>query len=410
MRKAITVSQLTLYLESLFKRDVHLQGLLVKGQVVNLKKAHFLYFDLRDETSLIHCVSFDRSLDRSIIQEGMEFLVTGSLALYKAGGIYQIRVTGIHPIGQAADFLELMALKKKLAKEGLFNPDRKRPLKVYPRGIGLISSASGAVLHDFCNEVNFRYPLVPVYFAPASVQGQAASKEIIHALRDLVTFSAQKPIDVVVIARGGGSGQDLSCFNEEALVRAIARSPIPVVTAIGHQVDTSLSDLVADRRASTPTEAASLVTPDRLQILQEVDGWLTRAQSQTLEMIHQRRRNLFHLQQRSENLHPRVQIHHSLLTLNRLQTRLNRLMQDQLDQKRGSLNQLKTLAYDRYEKVLENKNQDLCDRTTWSLFHMGGDLVKGDEEVNVDKTYLLKSMAYTYRVAIEKKEKNDPDD
>ena len=408
MRRAITVSQLTLYLESLFKRDVHLQGLLVRGQVVNLKKARFLYFDLRDEDSLIHCVSFDRSLDRSIIQEGMEFLVSGSLALYRAGGIYQIRVTKIEPIGQGARLLELMALKKKLAEEGLFDPGRKRPLKRYPRGIGLVTSASGAVLHDFCNEVNARYPLVPIYFAPASVQGQAASGEIIRAMVDLVKFSGQRPIDALVIARGGGSGEDLSAFNEEALVRAIARSPIPVVTAIGHQVDTSLSDLAADRRASTPTEAASLVTPDRLQILQEVDGWMGRARATTLENIHRRRRVLYGYRQQTESLYPGVQVHNSLLALSRMKGQLEGSMRDQLDRKRKSLSRLKTLADKGYQKALEKKNQALRSQT-WSVFQLDGKPVQGDEEVLVDQSYLMKSMAYTYQIAVEKKVKNDSD-
>ncbi len=225
----------------------------------------FLYFTLKDKDSSISCVMFEgvRDLDFQP-EDGIKVVCTGSIDVYVPYGRYQMICTSMEEDGEGEAAAALERLKAKLLGEGLF--DRKRPFPPYPKKIAVITSATGAVIHDVIETTKMRYPITEICLIPATVQGEGAAATLIAGLKKAQTIGA----DVIIIGRGGGSKEDLYCFNDEALARAIFASEIPVISAVGHETDTTIADMVADARASTPTQAAEIATPDIEQILGEI--------------------------------------------------------------------------------------------------------------------------------------------
>ncbi len=408
MNQIFSVSQVTQYLERTLLMEPFFQRLRIQGQVVNLKKARFVYFDLIDDQALIHCVSFDSNLDRSLLTEGMEAVVEGRLALYKQAGTYQIRISQVSPMGEGARLLKLLALKKKLAAEGLFQKERKRPLPAYPRRIGLISSPKGAVLHDFANELHLRYPLVEVTFSGALVQGQEALKDLVRALDALLIFHQKRPLDVIVLARGGGSNEDLSVFNEEPLVRALAGCPVPIVTAIGHQVDDSLADLVADARASTPTEAASLITPERLSLYQQIDFLHHKADRIMEGRFSTLRYALLRFRRRIDQADPKLSLLQKRTHLQQQMARAEDVIRRKIQTQRRLLGRLiehSGAVYERLLNELANKaarKEDL----SWQLLDASGQVLLPEAELFLHQAYQLEGKAYDYRIEVIEKEQH----
>src|SRR5581483_106925 len=254
--------------------DPLLSDLWVHGEISSLSQpaSGHVYFDLRDEASQLKCVMF-RSAARHLtarLEVGQSVVAHGSVSLYEARSLFQLYVDLVHPEGVGLAQLQFELLCRRLADEGLFAPERKRPLPAYPRRIGVATSPGGAVIHDILRVLERRYPLVEVVVAGCAVQGEQAPREIVAALRRLNERAASclppqeahTAIDVIILARGGGSADELAAFSDEAVARAIFASAIPVVSAIGHETDTTLADLVADLRAATPSVAAELVCPD----------------------------------------------------------------------------------------------------------------------------------------------------
>jgi exodeoxyribonuclease VII large subunit len=235
----------------------------VAGEIstVRLASSGHLYFRLKDERSQIAAVVF-RSWARGLrfrLADGMQVLAHGRVSLYEPRGDLQLYVDALEPRGVGAMQLALEQLKRRLAAEGVFDPARKRPLPTWPRAVGVVTALRGAAIHDIVATLRGRMPQVRVVVRPVRVQGQFAGADIVAALQDL----AQVPeVEVVIVGRGGGSLEDLWAFNEERVARAIAAAPVPVVSAVGHEIDTTLADLAADCRAPTPTGAAALVVPD----------------------------------------------------------------------------------------------------------------------------------------------------
>jgi len=263
------VGQVTRYIRQLMDYDEALADLWVHGEVSNLSRSSsgHIYFTLKDSQAQLRCAFFRGSQRRLAVDlsNGLSVLAHGRVSFYEAQGNCQLYVDTIQPEGLGTLYLQFEALRAKLEAEGLFAPERKRPLPRYPTRIGLITSPTGAVLHDFLSIVERRYPLVEVLVAPSSVQGEGAPGEVIAALDALNHYHlACKPLNLIVIARGGGSMEDLSAFNHEGLARAIFASTVPVVSAIGHETDFTIADFVADLRAPTPSAAAELVTPNVL--------------------------------------------------------------------------------------------------------------------------------------------------
>jgi exodeoxyribonuclease VII large subunit len=261
----LTVSQLAQRVREVL--DVEIDDCWVVGEISNLRvpaSGHF-YFSLKDRRSQIAAVMF-RSANQTLSfrpQDGMEVLVRGRVGLYEVRGDLQLYVERMEPRGQGAMQLALEQLKLRLAAEGLFAPERKRPLPSFPRAVGIATAATGAAVHDVLRVIRERLPAQRVILRPVRVQGAEASSDIVAALQDLNQVPA---VEVVIVARGGGSLEDLWAFNEERVARAIAASRAPVVSAVGHEIDVTVADLVADCRAPTPTAAAALVVPDRRQL------------------------------------------------------------------------------------------------------------------------------------------------
>ncbi len=260
----LTVSALTKYIKSILEQDKHLSSVLLEGEISNFTNhrasGHF-YFSLKDEGAVISAVMF-RSAAQALPflpENGMRVIVSGRVSVYEKSGQYQIYVNQMQPAGVGALHLAFEQMKKRLAAEGLFDPAHKRPLPRFPQRIGIITSKSGAAVHDMLNILSRRYPVAEVIVHPALVQGEGAVDSLCAALD---WFEKNRGADVILLGRGGGSIEDLWAFNEEKLARKVYSMTIPVISAVGHETDTTICDFVADLRAPTPSAAAELAAPD----------------------------------------------------------------------------------------------------------------------------------------------------
>ncbi len=263
MAKIYTVSELTGYIKALLERDAVLAGVWVKGEISNFTRhsSGHMYFTLKDEQARLRCVMF--RTENRLLQfqpaDGMAVLVAGRVAVYPKSGEYQLYVEQMEVAGLGSLYLAFEELKKRLAAEGLFDPARKKPLPVLPKKIGVITSPTGAAVRDIIRIARRRFPSVDLLVIPAQVQGEQAAPSISQALRLANTLSG---LDLLIVGRGGGSIEELWAFNEEVVARAIAASRIPVISAVGHETDFTIADMVADLRAPTPSGAAELAVPE----------------------------------------------------------------------------------------------------------------------------------------------------
>ena len=264
-----SVSQVAGYLKDKLESDGVLSRLTVQGEVANLRTvaSGHSYFSLREDGSTIRCVMFRGRSGQEYLEEGHEVLAGGNFTFYAPYGEANMQVAAVLPVGEGAMALELARLRQQLAAEGLFEASRKRPLPLFPKVIGVVTSPSGAVWQDIQNVVRRRYPLAELRLSPTAVQGDYAGGQIADAIRGL---NEEGVADVIIVARGGGSLEDLWCFNAEEVARAIFGSSIPIVSGVGHETDHTIADDVADHRAPTPSAAAELTTPDRHQLLANV--------------------------------------------------------------------------------------------------------------------------------------------
>jgi exodeoxyribonuclease VII large subunit len=255
-----TVSKLTFYIRKLLEEDEILQDVWVQGEISNLSRpaSGHVYFTLKDSSAALRCVMWKTSAARLGIplQDGKAVEVHGKIGVYEVSGQYQLYIDQIRPVGEGALYQEFMRLKAMLEAEGLFAAERKRPIPLFPQKIGIVTSATGAALRDMLNTLRRRMPLVQVLLAPSPVQGIEAPPALVNAIHSV---NLQSP-DVIIIARGGGSIEDLWAFNDERVVRAVALSDAPVICGVGHETDFTLCDFAADLRAPTPTAAAELAT------------------------------------------------------------------------------------------------------------------------------------------------------
>jgi exodeoxyribonuclease VII large subunit len=266
-----SVGQLTHYLKGLLEGDPFLGDLWVTGEISNLNRsmAGHLYFTLKERDSQLRCVFFSEGGRLDWLGNGAAVVAHGRVSLYEARGDLQLYVDVVQPEGVGALHLQLEELRARLEREGLFEPSRKRPLPPFPRRIGVVTSPVGAALRDILNILSQRYPLAEVVLAPTPVQGDGAVEGIVEALGLLNRVGE---VEVIILARGGGSLEELWAFNEEPVVRAVYGSRAPVVCGVGHETDTTLADLAADLRAPTPSAAAMAVTPDRAELAGQVNA------------------------------------------------------------------------------------------------------------------------------------------
>ena len=273
IKSALSVSELNKYMKDLVSRDIILSGLWVKGEISNFKShnsGHF-YFTLKDEKSVLKCVMF-RSHAASlpfVPEDGMKMLIRGYISIFERDGQYQLYAEEMQPDGVGALYIAFEKLKMKLQGEGLFNEARKRKLPYMPGSIGVITSSTGAVVRDIINILSRRFYHVKIKIYPVQVQGEQAAGQIAAAVRRL---NQLQNVDVIIVARGGGSLEELWAFNEEIVARSIYESVIPVISAVGHETDFTIADFVADVRASTPSAAAEMVMPERNLVENKLDS------------------------------------------------------------------------------------------------------------------------------------------
>lgn len=267
----LTVHALTKYIKRKFDRDPHLQDIYVKGEISNFKQhsSGHMYFTLKDDQSKILAVMFSTYNKKVLFkpENGMKVLLRGEISVYEPSGQYQIYVKEMQPDGIGELFLAYEQLKKKLEKEGIFHPDRKKEIPSFPSVIGVITSPTGAAIRDILTTIKRRYPLANVIIYPALVQGRQAAPSIVKAIE---IANERKEADVLIVGRGGGSIEELWAFNEEIVARAIYASDIPIISAVGHETDTTIADFAADKRAATPTAAAELAVPHVEELMERV--------------------------------------------------------------------------------------------------------------------------------------------
>ena len=298
-----SVSQVAIYLKDKLESDGLLSRLTVQGEIANLRTvaSGHSYFSLREDGSSIRCVMFRGRAGQEYLAEGQEVLASGNFTFYPPSGEANMQVAAVLPVGAGAMALELARLRQQLEAEGLFDPSRKRPLPLFPRVIGVVTSPSGAVWQDIQNVVRRRYPLAELRLSPSAVQGDPAAGQIASAIKRL---NDEGLADVIIVARGGGSLEDLWCFNSEDVARAIFASGIPVVSGVGHETDHTIADDVADRRAPTPSAAAELATPDRNQLVANIFGARQQMTSVMIARVEGQRSRLESQRQRLQRRAP----------------------------------------------------------------------------------------------------------
>lgn len=330
-QQIFTVTRLNSAVRMILEQDLGLVWL--TGELSNLampSSGHW-YFSLKDISAQVRCAMFKGNNRRVPFrpQDGMQVLVQARVSLYEPRGDYQLIIESMQPAGDGMLALRFEELKRRLGAEGLFDEGRKRPLPREPRAVGLVTSATGAALHDMLTVLERRAPDLPVFIYPTQVQGSAATSQIVAAI---TLANRRAEVDVLIVGRGGGSLEDLWCFNEEAVARAIAHSAIPVVSAVGHEVDVTISDFAADLRAPTPSAAAELVAPDRSARAQR----LVHLKQRLVQAISRRQTAARHgfalLQKRLDHQDPKRRLEQQSQRLDELSGRLQQLLNLRLHQ------------------------------------------------------------------------------
>ncbi len=289
-----TVSELNSRIKSSIEEEFGFEFIWVTGEVSNFRgnysSGHW-YFSLKDENTQVSAVCFKWSNQniKFYPENGMEVICCGQISVYEKQGTYQINIRYIEPRGVGAQALALEQLKEKLHAEGLFAQDRKRQLPFLPQTIGIVTSPTGAAVKDILKVLDRRFPNLHIIISPTRVQGIDAVKDVVKALEDLYKI---KGIDEIIIARGGGSKEDLMLFNEETLIRQIARSPVPVISAVGHEIDITLTDLVADYRAATPSMAAEIAVREKSELVHDLHDHRSRLTYSLLQLHRDARAEL----------------------------------------------------------------------------------------------------------------------
>lgn len=289
--KYITISQLTRYIKYKIDNDVNLGQVFIKGEISNFKahsRGHY-YFTLKDETSRINAIMFASQTKtlKFMPEDGMKVLVTGKISVYEATGGYQIYVSDMIEDGVGNLYVAYEQLKKKLEKEGLFDTSKKKKIPRIPTKIGVITAPTGAAIRDILSTIKRRFPLTEVLLFPALVQGKEAASSIVSQIKNAENYD----IDTLIVGRGGGSIEDMWCFNEEEVAYAIYNCKIPVISAVGHEIDFTIADFVADLRAPTPTGAAELAVPNEKDVLEYINQLKIRSQkvaSNKIEFLNQK--------------------------------------------------------------------------------------------------------------------------
>ena len=375
--KTLTVSEVTNYIKKIMDNDFILSNLSVKGEISNLKyhSSGHIYFSLKDNSGKVNCVMFKSKailLDIDL-QEGMEVIIKGRASIYPATGSFQLYCDEIKKEGQGDLFIKFEKLKQKLSNMGYFDEEHKKLLPKYPERIGVVTSPTGAAIRDIINVSKRRNEIVDIILYPAKVQGEGAYKEVIEGIK---YFNKNKSVDLIIVGRGGGSIEELWNFNEEDLAKAIFNSNIPIISAVGHEIDFTISDFVSDVRAATPSQGAEIAVPLLMDIENKIAD-ISKALDITIENKLKRCRNELMSSEKILKLHsPMTKIVNSYLDVEKLKDRLDFAISSRIKREKLNIESLNNLlsAYnpvkviskgyaiieDEHENLIVSKEQ-LCE-------------------------------------------------
>ncbi|MCI9575934.1 MAG: exodeoxyribonuclease VII large subunit [Clostridiales bacterium] len=335
----LTVTQLNAYVKSLFDGDSHLHSVFLSGEISNFTNHYqsgHLYLSLKDEKCVVKAVMFasQASRLRFVPKDGMKVIVRGRVSVYEASGQYQLYIDDMQPDGLGALNVAFEQRKAKLAAEGLFNLERKKRLPPYPERIGIITSPTGAVIHDIRHVLERRYPAAEIIFAPVLVQGDGAAPQIVDAIEKM---NRLRCADVLIVGRGGGSLEDLWAFNEESVARAVAASDIPIISAVGHETDVTICDFAADLRAPTPSAAAEMAVPNQEEVAALLNGYWYALHQSMEQKLRQCREALESAAHNRLLTHPEETISLRKMEVDSLSFRLTGQIQQMLAQQQTNL-------------------------------------------------------------------------
>jgi len=381
-REILTVSAINSYIKRLLQQDGRLNGLLVRGEISNFTRhsSGHLYFSLKDKTGTIKCVMFRSNAQRLQFApaHGDEVLVAGYVTVYERDGVYQLYVEQMMQAGAGALHAAYEKLKAKLMEEGLFDGSHKRQLPFLPQRVGIVTSPTGAAVRDLLSILRRRSPVVDIYLVPAIVQGREGVASICQALDILY----QQAMDVIVVGRGGGSLEELWCFNEEAVVRKIAASPVPIISAVGHETDVTLADFAADVRAATPSMAAELAVPVQAQLQQDLQLRQRGLMQRYANYLQQKRIKLEHLSRHRILQRPELLWQDRQQLLDVRMDRLEQCLQHALQQKKQQM----AIAAERLHALsplhVLSRGYALCQTTDGQLVRRP-DMVSDGEEIQI---------------------------
>lgn len=377
------VKEVSKYISNVLRRDSFLSNISVEGEVSNFKKSGgHSYFSIKDDEAMLKCVVFKTiPIAQSLnLTDGQKVVVTGTVMIYEKGSYYQILCKNVEEVGRGNLYEQFLALKEKLSKEGLFNSELKKPIPKFPKNIGVVTAKNGAAIRDILNTLRRRYRIANIYFYPAKVQGIGASDEIALGVKYLDSLDF---IDTIIVGRGGGSFEDLNAFNDENLIRTIFNCKKPVISAVGHEIDTMLTDYVADKRAATPTAGAELSSVSMDEIKEFLNQAEKKLNKNILEEISAEKVQLEHFKKELEYYNP----------ANRITT-----LKENLENLKKSLDE-KIVSIFKYNKqLLDFKRQSLeiinpnsiLDRGYSIIYNDKNEIVKDIKTVNVGDSLKLK--------------------
>ena len=339
--KYLSIGAITRYLKAKFDQDANLQRVYLKGEISNFKahtSGHF-YFSLKDETSKINAIMFRSNAGKISFKpsDGMKVLVSGRISVYEASGGYQIYVDEMEEDGIGNLYEAFEKLKQKLSSEGLFDENHKLPIPKYPKRIGVITASTGAAIRDILTTIKRRYPICEVILFPTLVQGEGAKESIVSNILRANDYD----LDLLIVGRGGGSIEDLWAFNEEVVARAIFDSKIPIISAVGHEIDFTISDFVADLRAPTPTAAAELAVPNLSDVVKYIDGLVIRLNESINKKVKFQRLYLDSIKNSFVIKNPMILFDNKKQNLDLLVEKINGLIIKNIDNKKEKMDMIK---------------------------------------------------------------------
>ena len=403
--KYLTVTALTRYIKYKIDSDEHLRQVFLRGEISNFKShtTGHLYFSLKDETSKINAIMFNTNAKKIEFKpaDGMKVLIVGRISVYEATGNYQIYVDEMIQDGVGNLYLEFEKLKKKLAEEGLFDKSKKKSIPLFPEKIGIVTAPTGAAIKDILSTIKRRYPVCKTYLFPSLVQGEFAKDDIVKKIKLAQTYD----LDVLIVGRGGGSIEDLWPFNEEVVARAIFDCKIPVISAVGHEVDFTIADFVADLRAPTPTGAAELAVPNIFDVIKQINNFKIRLNENINTKINYQKLKLDSIKSSFVIKNPILMYENKKQKIDQLFENLNKNIFINVSKKRMELDNIKNhyilknpiVLYEKKKDYLSNLIQKLelvnplnILKKGYTLTYVEDKLIKNIKDVKIDDTIKIR--------------------